>query len=176
MDTSGRTRGSRFAHPERERRFLVAALPDARVLRSSRIEDLYVTGTLLRLRRVSHDDGTVEHKLTQKVPGNPWDQLTTMYLSPAEHTRLRDALDGDALRKSRHHVPPLVYDVFDGPLTGLVVAEIEFADDAAAGAYAPPLGHVEITADARFTGAALARSAAADTLRAAAAALQQAGA
>jgi CYTH domain-containing protein len=160
-------RPSRFARPERERRFLVDARAAPTAARSSRIDDLYVAGTRLRLRRVERDDGTVEHKLTQKLPGDPWDQLTTMYLAASEHERLSSTLPGARLVKTRRHAPELVYDVFEGPLAGLVIAEIEFDEDAPALAYRPPEGHVEITADPRFTGAELAWGDPESTLRAA---------
>lgn len=155
-------RRSRFARPERERRFL--APPDAvpRGAVSREIHDRCIAATRLRLRRVVHPGGDVELKLTQKVPGDPWGELTTTYLSPAEYEVLR-ALPAATLVKTRHRPEPvqsvhdgIVYDVFHGPLSGLVLAEVEFDDDRAARAYTPPQGLVEVTRDPRFTGGRLA--------------------
>lgn len=166
---------SAYARPERERRFLVAGPPDdSRVTTRRAITDRYVDGTRLRLRRtVDLDDGTTRLKLTQKLPGHPWGVLTTIYLSPAEHAVL-EALPAVVLTKERRSAPPLGYDVFDGPLTGLVLAEVEFAFDADAAAFAPPPDHVEVTGDPRFTGGHLVRADPATVIAAAAALLGRA--
>ncbi len=68
--------GQKYALVERERRFLVAELPASEPVATRRIEDVYVTGTRIRLRR---SEGTVDghhevvRKLTQKIaePGGP---------------------------------------------------------------------------------------------------------
>ena len=56
----------KYAVVERERRFLLASLPDG-VVSTKQIVDRYVTGTRLRLREVREDDGTVIRKLGHKV-------------------------------------------------------------------------------------------------------------
>lgn len=48
----------KYAHVERERRFLVTAVPEG-VQESVSILDRYVEGTRLRLREVRHADGTL---------------------------------------------------------------------------------------------------------------------
>jgi len=158
-----------YARKERERRFLCAAPPPASdVVRSRLITDRYLDGTRLRLRTVDELDGSGPpvHKLTQKVPGEPWGELTTIYVSDDEHALLA-TLPAAVLTKERRSVPPLGYDVFRGPLAGLVLAEVEFADDASAAAYQPPAGLHEVTQDRRFSGGVLVRSDPADVLRAA---------
>ena len=56
----------KYAVVERERRYIVASLPEG-VITIRDILDRYVTGTRLRLREVREDDGSVTRKLTQKV-------------------------------------------------------------------------------------------------------------
>jgi len=133
---------SAYARTERERRFLCAAPPPAHdVVRTRLITDRYVDGTRLRLRKVDEltGSGPTVHKLTQKLPGEPWGELTTIYVSEEEHALLA-TLPAAVLTKERRSVPPLGYDVFRGPLAGLVLAEVEFADDASAAAFQPPAG------------------------------------
>lgn len=154
----------KYARVERERRFLMAGRPSgAGVTAVRRITDRYLTGTRLRLRRVERADlGSVEYKLTQKVPaGRPGPVqglITNTYLSPAEYGVLA-SLPARVLSKTRLSVPPLGIDVFDPPLHGLILAEAEFATDEAALAFRPPTGCVaEVTDDARFTGGSLVRA------------------
>ena len=163
----GRTPGvGRYAHPERERRFLLRAEPTG-IASTAEISDVYLDGLRLRLREV-RSGGTVAFKLTQKVrpdPASPAEVLiTNVYLSADEHRVLR-ALPGAALRKTRslcrYDGAVFAVDVFHGPLTGLRLAEVEVADLSAPLALPPWLG-AEVTADDRFSGGALARASAAD--------------
>lgn len=55
----------RYAHPEREQRWLLDAVPHGST-RSAEIHDWYITGTRLRLRRVE-DGNALLFKLAQKV-------------------------------------------------------------------------------------------------------------
>ena len=99
----GRAPGrGRYARSEREARFLLAAVPpDAGAPRH--IEDIYLIGTTLRVRRVTDGETTV-CKLTQKVrtaAGEPPDvALTNVYLTEDEY-RLLSSLPGRPLRKTR---------------------------------------------------------------------------
>lgn len=52
----------KYAIVERERRYLVAAIPDG-VTTVRTIIDRYLPGTRLRLREVIEADGTITHKL-----------------------------------------------------------------------------------------------------------------
>ena len=56
----------KYAVVERERRFLVARLPDG-IHGTKEISDRYVIGTRMRLREVREIDGTVVRKLGHKV-------------------------------------------------------------------------------------------------------------
>lgn len=140
---------SRYALVEDEQRFVVPKVPpDATSPRL--IEDRYVRGTRMRLRTV-RADGHLERKLGQKIPieGRPsavWH--TTIYLDEAEFVLLA-ALPADTLAKRRHSAPGGCVDEFLGPLEGLVLVEGDRPVD-------PPARGVEVTADSRFRGAALA--------------------
>ena len=141
-----------YARPERERRFLLDGLPDG--LGPGRlVEDRYLDGTTLRLRRVS-GDGLVVCKLTQKVrtgDGPAQVALTNLYLTEEEHRRLSVLPGADLVKVRRPWVAGLVVDEHTGPLAGLVLAELEVEDLAAPLPDVPGLGR-EVTHDERFTG------------------------
>jgi hypothetical protein len=150
----------RYAREERERRWVLRALPDG-LDDGVRITDHYLPGTGLRLRRM--ESGTeVVRKLGQKVRPNPASpavvKLTNMYLSEEEYVHLV-GLGGAALHKTRWRGPPpdrsMAIDQFHGPLAGLVLAELEVEPDAALG-HPPLLALTEVTDDDRFSGGALA--------------------
>jgi CYTH domain-containing protein len=152
----------KYALVERERRFLLGRVPTGACVRRAVITDRYLSGTRLRLRQTIEMtvDGTVTlRKLTQKIPapaGGPG-LITTLYVDEAEHAALR-ALPGAELVKTRYSVPPFGVDVFTGPLTGLVVAEVEFATDDEHDRFpAPPESRAEVTLDPRLTGGRLVR-------------------
>ena len=140
----------KYARIERERRFLLAGLPDGeRPAAARKIIDHYLAGTTLRLRCVRQPGGD-QHKLTQKIPapqpGPVQGLITNIYLSEAEYNQLTAALPGRRLAKTRYSIPPLGIDVFDPPLHGLVTAEAEFGTDAEMLAFQPPgYVHAEIT-------------------------------
>ena len=156
-----------YARLERERRFLLAAPPAGASTRRVLIEDRYIPGTRLRLRRMTEVDrpgGGVTYKLTQKIPtvaGTPG-LITTLYLSAAEYGALA-VIPAVELRKVRSSVPPLGVDVFEGELAGLVLAEAEFESAEDEAAFQPPAEAIaEVTADRRFAGGNLATLGAAD--------------
>jgi len=157
-------REGKYAKVERERRFLLGGPPSASAVTASRrITDRYLPGTRLRLRRVDHlDSGDCEFKFTQKVPaGQPGfvqGLITNTYLSAAEYDLLA-SLPAVALSKTLLSVPPLSIDVFERPLHGLVMADIEFSTDEEAQSFLPPPAAVaEVTDDPRFTGGSLVRA------------------
>jgi CYTH domain-containing protein len=157
-------REGKYARIERERRFLLAGPPPASAVNARRrITDRYLPGTRLRLRRVDYPGNeAAEFKFTQKVPaGRPGyvqGLITNTYLSAPEYDLLA-SLPADVLSKTRLSVPPLSIDVFDPPLHGLVLADVEFTTDEAATSFLPPpLSIAEVTDDARFTGGNLVRT------------------
>lgn len=156
-------RAPKYAHVERERRWLIdpAAVhaPDAGA--AILIEDRYVTGTRMRLRRMRDADGREALKLTKKYDADdPLARaIVTTYLTAAEYDLLA-ALPAVPLVKRRY---PLIadgreysLDVFEGALAGLVLAEIEWPDDAGLRTLPPPPGAVrEVSDDPRYQGGAL---------------------
>lgn len=143
---------------ERERRYLLASLPDG-VIGTRVIVDRYVTATRLRLREVREDDGTVTRKLGHKVrlsdgPGEV--ACTNLYLDEAEWAALA-ALPGHTLRKRRHLVDRDEWQIaIDEHADGALVAEIDDGDQPARPV--PDWLDViaDVSADEAWTGAALA--------------------
>lgn len=151
----------KYAKPEWERRFLLSRFPiAAKIHRTRKIVDRYIAGTTLRLRRQIDEEGGIVFKLTQKIPfernGALRGMITTMYLTESEFD-VFTALEATLITKTRYSVPPLGIDVFDGALSGLVLAEAEFNFGTEASQFAPPSFVVhEITSDDRFEGESLA--------------------
>jgi len=153
----------KYARVERERRFLLSALPvTPDSVRTHHIQDTYFLGTTLRLRKMTELRAGHEahiYKLTQKIVTNvavPGQRLNTnTYLSETEYELLRE-LPGRPLNKTRYSLPPMGIDVFDPPLHGLVLGEAEFETDEAMNTFVPPSYVVaEVTHDVRFTGGQL---------------------
>lgn len=135
---------TKYAWIERERRWLCRAVPFDRVVRTEALKDLYVEGTQLRLREaLPMDGGPPMRRLGRKADVNPSVRLlTSIYLAPEEF-RLLSSLPGKVLRKTRHYLGKITgadvsVDVFEGPLSGLIMAEAEFADAAAMDSYPMP--------------------------------------
>ena len=153
----------KYSLPECERRFLIAALPP--LTGAGRlIEDRYLTGSRLRLRRETEADGTIGiWKIARKygATGPGVEPMTNLYLTAGEHALLA-TLPGVDVVKRRHDMwvgeERYVVDLFEGPLAGRMIAEIEVADPASLWALTPPdwCGR-EITGDAAYAGATLAR-------------------
>jgi hypothetical protein len=154
----------KYAKLENERRFWVASPPDLSGARARLIEDLYLIDSRLRLRAITHFDGAEpEFKLCKKYGSDDPTSgpIVNIYLSAVEHAML-SALPGRPLRKRRytaaHDGRGFSVDVFEGPLTGLVVCEAE-ADSAEAirAVMFPPWAAREVTDDPFFTGGNLSR-------------------
>lgn len=157
----------RYARRESERRFLLAGSPPP-AIGERRIADRYLTGTRLRLRRMSSRDGSeVVWKLTQKVQAdaqNPSDvALTTCYLNE-EEAAVFASLPAATLSKVRRIHPHggllFAVDTFTGRHAGLRLAEVELSswERGAGGELEPPawLGR-EVTRDEQYTGGGLAK-------------------
>lgn len=151
----------KYAHIERERRWLCDAVPDSPVRQTQIIEDRYIDNSAMRLRVMRDpDSGETEYKLSKKGDLSPERRLiTTIYLTRAEYDLL-SALPGTKLEKTRFHLDwpgaALSVDAFAGPLTGLFLAEAEFETDEDLAAFPDPLFALrDVTADARYTGGRL---------------------
>jgi CYTH domain-containing protein len=157
----------KYARIEFERRWVVdcATRPALDGAFTTLIEDRYIDGTRMRLRRMSRPDlGETKWKLTKKydcedASARP---IVTTYLTGAEYELLR-ALRARELVKLRHHLELdglwWSLDVFGGALTGLEVIEIEAPDRAALAALVPPIWTAkEITSDPRYQCGSLAQT------------------
>ena len=121
----------KYAVVERERRYLLASLPEG-VTGTWEIVDRYVTGTRLRLREVRQDDGSVVRKLGHKVrltEGPEEIACTNFYLDDEEWTVLAE-LPARTLRKKRHLVARDGWRLtIDEHEDGALVAEIDDGEE-----------------------------------------------
>ena len=152
----------KYAHWVAERRFLVESrnMPTLKAADARLIEDLYIDGGRLRLRKTTMPgDAEPEFKLAKKyAPDNPLvGPMTNLYLSAEEYAVL-NVLPGARLSKRRHKVGAFVVDVFEGGLQGLVLAECEASNRRAAMAFDVPAWCVrEVTNELEYTGWRLAQ-------------------
>jgi CYTH domain-containing protein len=153
----------KYAHPEVERKFLLAVTPPDIAFHSD-ITDLYIPNTTLRLRRMQAEH-EVTFKLGQKLRVQPGDTRvilhTNFYISEAEYVLLASALPSHRLEKRRFFLKvgdiPMAIDQFQGQLEGLVIAEVDFGPNGDPASLAmPSFALAEVTDDERFTGASLA--------------------
>lgn len=130
----------KYSLPEIERRWFVdeSALPALDDVPYQDIEDLYVHGTSLRLRKVTDQGGVTTFKLGKKYApvGRYEAPITNLYLSAAEYEVLKRALSGDWLRKRRYLLMGGALDVPESDLAPIF--SIEFRDATEAAAYVPP--------------------------------------
>jgi CYTH domain-containing protein len=122
------------------------------------IQDRYLTGTGLRLRKIQAVEGETIYKLGKKYgkAGNPSEPITNIYLSSQEYNALAE-LDGRSVRKIRYTFAGGSLDLYSNPNDGLVIFELEFSSLEAAESYLPPaFVREEITDNPRYSGAALA--------------------
>ena len=153
----------KYAHPEVERKFLLAAIPPGSIF-SADITDHYIPHTTLRLRKMQAEH-EVTFKLGQKIRVDPHGTRvilhTSLYLSETEYTLLASALPAQRLGKRRfkfHWITlPMAIDQFQGPLEGLILAEVDFGPHGDPSALSVlPFALAEVTDDERFTGGRLA--------------------
>jgi CYTH domain-containing protein len=148
----------RYAHLEREQRWLLSALPPD-LSAPTEIYDRYLSGTRLRLRRTENAEGVV-YKLGQKVRVDEANaervKLTNIYLSATEYDVVA-ALEARELRKTRRSL------LFDGrtfaidefATLGLILAEVELDADEDR-LPVPPFADADVTDDDRYSGGSLA--------------------
>ncbi|GAA0616491.1 hypothetical protein GCM10009422_09620 [Brevundimonas kwangchunensis] len=153
---------AKYAWVEHERRWLCRVAPLERTISAQMFEDLYIAGTQLRLREaLPTDGGPPMRRLGRKADVSASIRLlTSIYLSPGEFSLL-SSLPGKRLRKMRHSLgrvngADLFIDVFEGELSGLIMAEAEFDDIESMNAYPmPDFACLEVTEDIRYTGGRL---------------------
>ena len=150
----------KYAQAEIERRWLadLSAAGPLDGLPCRTIEDLYIAGTRLRLRRMEDDAGAAVFKFCRKYGGDGFSEpIANLYLAEAEH-RVLSGLPGHCVRKRRYAIAGGALDVYGG-VPPLAIFEIEFATVAEAAGYRPPaFARAEVTRDPAYSGVALAVS------------------
>lgn len=136
----------KYARIEWERRWLVdkAVRPALDGHWMTIIDDRYIEGTRMRLRRMTRPGlHEVKWKLTKKYEcADPSARpIVSSYLTEREYDLLRD-LPARKLTKRRYHLPfegrYWSLDVFEGPLQGLETIECEAEDAASLAALVAP--------------------------------------
>jgi CYTH domain-containing protein len=164
------TNEPKYAIAEVERRWLVE-LSDLGSLDGwpyYEIEDCYITGTRLRLRKVTGASGGPVFKLCKKYGRVTAlsEPMTNLYLTEAEYNALSQ-LSGAVLKKRRYAISGGSLDLYAGPYAGLAVFEASFESEAAAAGYMPPrFVRAEVTHEVPYSGASLAWQAAPPSRRA----------
>ena len=157
---------SKYAHIERERRYLLRDLPEG-ITRADphlQITDNYITGSRLRLRKV-RDPRTNKWvvKFTQKFAPDPEDLsrtiITNTYLNALE-SEVLSVFNTNEIRKNRYYFEfdgrKFSIDMFLGDLFGLVLAEVSFETDEELDNFPkPPFALVDVTNDPLFSGGRL---------------------
>jgi CYTH domain-containing protein len=161
-----REKVEKYAHVERERRFLLRAYPPELEPAHfhTQIFDNYITNTRLRLRKVREPyKREWIFKFSQKFAPDPEDLshtlVTNIYLTQAEYEMFAH-LEGNEIRKNRypyeHEGRKYSIDVFLGDLHGLFLAEIEFdSDEEMEKLSLPSFAVMEVTNEPMFTGGRL---------------------
>lgn len=160
-------RDPKYAHIERERRWLVdpAIRPDLSALPYVLIEDRYIANTRMRLRRMTASaSGEQALKLTKKYEcDDPLARpIVTTYLTEDEYALL-ETLPAAALSKRRYEIVDqgitFGIDQFLGALAPLELAEIEWPDDVGLRALPSPSWAVrDISDEPRYQGGAISHS------------------
>ena len=150
----------KYTGVERERRWLCLEVPRALIRQTLTVNDVYVTGTRLRLREMRPvNGGPGMLRLSRKADVDDQTRLiTSIYLPEDEFAILARALVGVRLTKIRHrlHAPPGVLmsvDEFQGDLAGLILLEAEFqTSDELAAFPTPDFAAREVTHELQYTG------------------------
>ena len=126
---------------EIERKYLIHKLPeDLETYPCRKIQQAYLcTNPVVRIRRQDQD-----YYLTYKGGGLMVREEYNLPLTPASYQHLLSKADENKITKKRYLIPlpktslTIELDVFLGYLSGLILAEVEFPDEAAADAFTPP--------------------------------------
>lgn len=125
---------------EIERKYLIHALPEnIREFPCRIIEQGYLnTDPVIRIRR---DNESFE--LTYKSKGYMTRQEYNLPLTETAYRHLLSKIDGRLIKKHRYMIPlepdlTVELDIFDEDLAPLILAEVEFPDEASAFSFSPP--------------------------------------
>lgn len=146
----------KYSLPEIERRWLVdlTRIELDRLGEPELIEDRYLIGTRLRLRRMSGPMGVV-YKLVKKYGRSGWvEPITNLYLDEVEYANLA-TLPARSLVKRRYRLAGGCLDL----INELAIFEMEFASLEAAQTYRPEVFVLNELAENELTGALLATEA-----------------
>ncbi len=152
---------AREAHREIERKFLVRQLPEQLArFRHAELWQGYLAiapgGVQVRLRKAGD-----AYSLTYKRGRGNAREEREIELTPEQFAVLWPATEGKRLTKTRYDVPlgehTVEIDIYGGKHTGLVVAEVEFADERSAREFQAPdwLGK-DVSHDRRYSNQLLA--------------------
>lgn len=126
---------------EIERKFLVNTLPqNLDSYPFHQIEQGYLcTNPVVRIRR---EDDT--YYLTYKASGKMVREEYNLPLTKKAYEHMLPKADGNVITKKRYLIPiegtslTVELDLFEGAFSGLILAEVEFSDEEAAGQFVPP--------------------------------------
>lgn len=127
-----------YARYEIEKKFLLKEMPKDLPKTYTKVTDMYLPNSDLRLRIIKSAEGKIiSRKLTKKVPapekGKEFSIMTSLYLSEEDLLALGD-LKGFKISKLRYCIDMsdrrIVIDQFSERLKGLILAEVEFKDEA----------------------------------------------
>lgn len=149
----------KYSAAEIERRWFVdlSQVGSLTALPRREIEDLYIAGTHMRLRKVSAEGEAVIFKLGKKYgKGNNFsEQVVSVYLTEVEFNVMA-TMPGTVVKKSRYTISGGALDVYQNPISGFAIFEAEFQSESDAMNYTPPnFTSKEITHSVKYSGFAL---------------------
>lgn len=125
---------------EIERKYLIRQIPEnLEDYPCRKIEQGYLcTDPVVRIRRDNE-----KYELTYKSKGLMVREEYNLPLTREAYLHLHSKIDGRLIQKRRYMIPlpgglTVELDLFDGDLSPLILAEVEFPDEAAAVSFAPP--------------------------------------
>ena len=129
---------------EIERKFLINELPkDLTTYPCRHIEQGYLaTNPVVRIRKDND-----KYELTYKGKGQMIREEHNLPLTQEAYEHLRDKIDGRLIAKKRYMIPynehTIELDVFEGDLSPLILAEVEFPTEEAANRFIAPCWFAE---------------------------------
>lgn len=148
---------------EIERKYAIHQIPkDLEQYNKKKIEQGYLChNPILRIRK-SNDNYILTYKSREGIGAQKEGQAiinheTELPLTKEAFETLKKKTEGNMINKTRYLIPledglTAELDVFEGALTGLVFAEVEFPDEKAADAFVPPTWFgKDLSGDKRFS-------------------------
>ncbi len=158
-------RNGNFARYEIEKKFLLNELPNNLPKEFIDIHDTYLPESSLRLRIERSPEGNIiARKLTKKDKaldqGKYTNLMTSLYLSEKDLQAL-GKIEGSQLSKRRYidqrEDHRIVFDIFEGSLRGLILAEVEFTTHEGLNTFvSPDSSWKEVTEESKYSGGNLA--------------------